>query len=74
MVALLSENRILVVEDELLIALDLTSAIEEAEGIVIGPVRSAADALSVLGEGAVDGAILIGRFWAERRHLLPLFS
>jgi DNA-binding NtrC family response regulator len=58
MPAILSHARILVVEDEMFIALDLGQAIEAAQGRVIGPARSVAEALRALDGDTVDAAIL----------------
>ena len=49
---------ILVAEDELLIALDLVQAIEEAEGRVVGPVTTVSEAMALLSSEAVEGAII----------------
>ena len=55
----LQGRRILVVEDEYMMAEDLQHALEKAGAQVIGPVPSVADALRLLAaEEAVDGAIL----------------
>ena len=52
-------RRILVVEDEYHIAMDLKQGLEDAGLTVIGPVRSVADASSALeNEDAVDAAVL----------------
>src|SRR5690349_9600693 len=55
---MLSHARILVVEDEALIALDLADAIEAADGEVAGPAKSVAEAIRVLEDDEIDGAIL----------------
>ena len=55
---LLSKTRILVVEDEMLIAIDLIVAIEAADGSAIGPARSVSEALEVLEHDGIDAAIL----------------
>ncbi|HEY8613032.1 MAG TPA: response regulator [Roseomonas sp.] len=55
----LKGRRILVVEDEYMIADDLRRALEEESGEVIGPVPKVADALKLLAaEEAPDGAVL----------------
>lgn len=41
--------RVLVVEDEYLIALDLTDHLEQAGAIILGPVSSVSEALDILG-------------------------
>ncbi len=50
--------RILIVEDEALIALDLACAVEDHDGEVIGPVASVAEALALLEMVPVAGAVL----------------
>lgn len=51
--------RVLVVEDEALVALDLQFALEDEGAIVIGPALSLPDALELLArEPQIDGAIL----------------
>ncbi len=55
----LSGCRILVVEDEYLIADDITRALVDAGAEVLGPVASAADAAKIIAEdGRIDAAIL----------------
>ncbi|MGI9169244.1 MAG: hypothetical protein ACR2FH_03590 [Caulobacteraceae bacterium] len=49
---------VLVAEDEPFIALDLAMAIEDAGGVVLGPAASVREALALLGETRVCGAIL----------------
>jgi CheY-like chemotaxis protein len=49
---------VLVVEDEFLVALDLTAVIEELGGVVIGPVTTVVDALALLQDCNAAGAIL----------------
>ena len=58
MTEILSQARVLVVEDEMLIALDIGEAIEAAEGTVVGPARSVAEAFRALEDDGVDAAIL----------------
>ena len=55
---MLSGRRILLVEDEMLTALDLAEAIEEAEGTVVGPARSVVEAVKAIDSGDIDAAIL----------------
>lgn len=55
---MVTNNRILVAEDEIFIALDLSFAIEDACGQVVGPVSSVKDALLLIDEKSVEGAIL----------------
>jgi CheY-like chemotaxis protein len=55
----LAGKRILIVEDEALVALDLEFAFEDEGAEVLGPALSLRDALEVLGSGAlIDGAVL----------------
>ena len=57
--ASLRDCRILVVEDEYLIAYDMQQGLQEAGAIVLGPVPSVEEALELLrGEPDVDGAVL----------------
>ena len=49
---------ILIVEDDIVIALGLAAAVEDAGGVVIGPVHTVADALAVLESAKVHKAIL----------------
>lgn len=54
-------TRILIVEDEALIAWTLADALEEAGIEVVGPVATAADGLTILAQDpGIDGAILDG--------------
>ena len=54
----LNDALILVVEDELFIALDLAQAVEDAGGIVLGPAATVQEALEIIERTPVDGAIL----------------
>lgn len=58
MIADLSGRRILVVEDEYMIAADLKRALSEAQATVVGPVSDATSALRLMAEEAVDAAVL----------------
>jgi DNA-binding response OmpR family regulator len=51
-------SRVLVVEDNFLILVDLESALTDAGAEIIGPCRTASDALATLDEQAVTAAIL----------------
>jgi DNA-binding response OmpR family regulator len=51
--------RILIVEDDALLALDLKGHLERAGFLVIGPAATAAKALSLLAEAGCDAAILV---------------
>ncbi len=53
-----SEAPILIAEDNLYMALDLSIAVEEMEGLVVGPASSVAEALSLLAQHRVAGAIV----------------
>jgi DNA-binding response OmpR family regulator len=54
----LAGRRILVVEDEPFIALDLADAVEQAGGEVVGPAMSVAEALALIEAQPIDAAIL----------------
>jgi CheY-like chemotaxis protein len=66
--AALLNRRILIVEDEYLIATDLADLLTEHGAIVVGPVNNVRDALALVeGEGAtVDGAVLDINLRGER--------
>ncbi len=51
---------ILICEDEPFIALDLSISVEAAGGVVVGPSASVNEAMTLLDERLVDGAILDG--------------
>ena len=55
---MLKRRTILIAEDEPFIALDIACAVEDAEGRVVGPAASVAEALTFLMTENVDGAIL----------------
>ncbi len=55
---MLDHRRILIAEDEALIAEDLASAVREAGGEVGGPVASVTDGLGVLAREEIHAAIL----------------
>lgn len=55
---MLNGLRILVVEDEALVALELATSIEEMGGCTIGPVARVADGIVALQTEAIDAAIL----------------
>ncbi|MGA8690236.1 MAG: response regulator [Methyloceanibacter sp.] len=63
--ASMAAKRILVVEDEFLIALDIAGALEQAGHTVIGPMGSIRDALQALERQAVDGALLDANLGGE---------
>lgn len=54
----LKNCRVLVVEDEYLLAEELCEELESAGAVVIGPVPDVAQALALLGETVLDGAVL----------------
>ena len=58
-------KRILVVEDEFLIALDISDALEQGGLVVIGPLASVRDALAALEREHVDGALLDANLGGE---------
>ena len=51
-------GRVLVLEDEPLLALDMAQALEEAGYAVIGPVRTLSDAMRLLDEVGCDAAVV----------------
>jgi DNA-binding NtrC family response regulator len=50
--------KILIVEDEAPIALNLATAVQQAGGIVVGPVASVAGAHTAMADDRLDGALL----------------
>jgi CheY-like chemotaxis protein len=54
----LADRRILVVEDEALIALWIAEILRGAGATVIGPAGSAAEAVALVGRESIDGAVL----------------
>lgn len=54
----LAGKRVLVVEDEYILADDLSLALEDASAEVVGPAPRTARALALLGENDVDAAVL----------------
>lgn len=71
----LANARILVVEDEYLIAIELAAELEAAGAQVIGPVASAAEALRLLEHVEIEAAVLnytltdgLSTPVAEKRH------
>ena len=51
-------TRVLIVEDEPFIALDLAQAVESAGGVVIGPAATIAQALALIQASVLEAAIL----------------
>ncbi|AJR25985.1 MULTISPECIES: response regulator [Sphingobium] len=57
--AALQDCRILIAEDEYLIAADIAEALEQDNAVILGPVPRVADALSLIGSGTrIDLAVL----------------
>jgi DNA-binding response OmpR family regulator len=56
--AALDGRKILIVEDEAPIAQSLASAVQQAGGVVIGPVASVAAAHAAMADNRLDGALL----------------
>lgn len=54
----MSELRILIVEDEPLVAFDLADIVEDCRCVVVGPAGSCSAAMDLLGSQRVDAAIL----------------
>jgi DNA-binding response OmpR family regulator len=61
---------VLIVENEPLIALDLSDAVRGHDGIVIGPVPTVAEALAILAGQPVGAAILDGKL--DDRDITPV--
>ncbi len=53
-----SDAPILIAEDNLYVALDLSNAVEDMDGRVVGPASTVIEALSLLATRAVAGAIV----------------
>src|SRR4051794_34025812 len=54
----LSRCKVLIVEDQLIVALDIQVAVEDANGEVVGPAATVREALELLRAEEVDAAIL----------------
>ena len=54
----MAAQRVLVVEDELLVALDIESILSEAGMVVVGPASSAGEALDLIAGSPPDAALL----------------
>lgn len=54
----LEQRRILVVEDEIFVALDVAATVEDANGTVVGPVGTVRQAMDLINRNEVDAAIL----------------
>lgn len=61
----MAAQRLLVVEDELLVALDIESILTEAGMVVVGPAASAAEALELIASTAFDAALLDANLHGE---------
>jgi DNA-binding response OmpR family regulator len=61
---------VLIVENEPLIALDLSHAVQDHQGIVIGPVPTVAEALAILARQPVGAAILDAKL--DDRDITPV--
>jgi DNA-binding NtrC family response regulator len=61
----LAGRRILIVEDEGPIALNLASAVAQAGGIVVGPAASVAQSFALMADYTLDGALLDIRLRGE---------
>lgn len=59
-------RRILVVEDEFMVAAMLADALEEAGAIVLGPAANLAEGLRLAGDGGFDLAVLDWNLGGER--------
>ncbi|EEZ30289.1 hypothetical protein C066_02057 [Brucella sp. UK5/01] len=53
----LEHRRILVVEDEVFVALDVAATVEDANGTVVGPVGTVRQAIDLINRQEVDAAI-----------------
>lgn len=54
----LEHRQVLVVEDEIFVALDVAATVEDAKGTVIGPVGTVKQAIELINKREVDAAIL----------------
>ena len=64
----LNGRRILVVEDEPIVAMMVEDMLEELGAIVVGPVSTVEAALALLDDGAIDAALLDVNLGEERSH------
>lgn len=64
----LSGRKILVVEDEPLVALDIVTALEDAGAEVTGPIGTVKDALEAIRTSKLDAALLDGNLRGEPVH------
>ena len=61
----MSARRLLIVEDELLVALDIETILSDAGLVVLGPVSSASEALTLIADGGPDAALLDANLGGE---------
>jgi len=54
----LEQRKVLVVEDEIFVALDVAATVEDANGTVVGPVGTVRQAIDLISKQPVDAAIL----------------
>ncbi|KAB2682699.1 MULTISPECIES: response regulator [Brucella/Ochrobactrum group] len=54
----LGHRRVLVVEDEVFVALDVAATVEDANGTVLGPVGTVRQAIDIINRNEIDAAIL----------------
>src|SRR5262245_52511730 len=66
----LSGRRILIVEDEALIALDLEATLQQLHAIVVGSINNVADARKIISEQQIDCAVLDVQLMGETIDLL----
>ena len=64
--AMLAGLRLLVVEDDYMIADELRQELSRAGAVVVGPVATAAEALALVAAGGLDGAVLDVNLAGER--------
>lgn len=57
---MIANARILIVEDDKMIALEMADAVADAGGVAIGPIHSVAKALDIIDCQPIDAAILDG--------------
>ena len=63
----LAALRVLIVEDDLLIALDLGDTFSAAGAVIVGPVHTVSSALTEIDQQIPDVAVLDWRLSVERR-------
>ncbi len=55
---MLNQRFVLILEDNAFVALDLSMAVEDSDGIVIGPAGSVAEALALIDAQEISAAVL----------------